>query len=329
MTTAPAKASIGIAIDDTAALLARCGDAVGAAERVLHLARSAVRGTVGNGLDAAQATTHGLAWLATYVEALRLFGLRAVDSFVRDRILDVVRAAYPAINIEFRTAPVDDFALYEDVELHGPDPNGMGLFGYDNSPGKDTGNQRLYDRLGGVNAMTQQDGYAGYGGVFLRSLLGFSKHPGKLAKGVPGADPVFDKIFDPFRADQDGEPVTAADLAGDLQPLTVGSSCPAGDRRARIQCAIYVLGNLVGGTLSHEIGHSLGLANPELAQANVHLPGERADRLMDGGAGRPFAERAEIGGAGPARFCQGEYLYLRRILPAADGGDDGARPPCD
>ena len=45
-----------------------------AAERLLHLAKAGVRSTVDGsrgGLDAAQAAAHGLAWLATYVEALR------------------------------------------------------------------------------------------------------------------------------------------------------------------------------------------------------------------------------------------------------------------
>ncbi len=51
----------------------RCAEAVTAAERLLHLARSGVRKAVeANGsLDASQAAAHGLAWVATYVEALR------------------------------------------------------------------------------------------------------------------------------------------------------------------------------------------------------------------------------------------------------------------
>ena len=51
----------------------RCQEAVAAAERLLHLARAGVRKAVeaAGGLDAAQAAAHGLAWLATYVEALR------------------------------------------------------------------------------------------------------------------------------------------------------------------------------------------------------------------------------------------------------------------
>jgi (2S)-methylsuccinyl-CoA dehydrogenase len=71
MRTVTAETPAGVATNDTAALLARCGEAVAAAARILHLARSAVRGATGDDLEAAQAATHGLAWLATYVEALR------------------------------------------------------------------------------------------------------------------------------------------------------------------------------------------------------------------------------------------------------------------
>ena len=52
---------------------ARYAQAVADAERLLHHARAAVRARVdrAGGLDAEQAAGHGLAWLATYVEALR------------------------------------------------------------------------------------------------------------------------------------------------------------------------------------------------------------------------------------------------------------------
>ena len=51
----------------------RHAEAVAAAERLLHLTRSGVRKAVeaAGDLDKAQAAAHGLAWLATYVEALR------------------------------------------------------------------------------------------------------------------------------------------------------------------------------------------------------------------------------------------------------------------
>ncbi len=262
----------------------------------------------------------------SYVEGLRDFGLRAIDKRLRERIVAVCNEAYKGVNIEFRTEPPTEFSLYENVELVGVDPNNMGLFGYDNSPGKDNGNVRLYDRLGGVNALTQQDGYPGFGGVFLRSLMGFSKHPGKLTKSVPGADQVFDETFDPFRADQDGEPITSADLAGNLPVLTEGSSCPGKDRQTQVACAIYVLGNLIGGTLSHEIGHSLGLANPFME--GFHNAGDAPNRLMDSGSDRPFLERATLQGRGPGVFCDDEYAYLRMILPAAEPANNIERPGC-
>jgi hypothetical protein len=259
----------------------------------------------------------------SYVESLRGFGLRAVDAAIRARVSDVVRAAYPGVNIEFVTAPPTDFALFSQVEIHGPDPNGMGLFGYDNTPGKDNGNLRLYDRLGGVNAATQQDGYPGYGGVFIESLMGFSLHPAR-GESLPGADALFDQIFDPFRPDR-GDIIVAADLAGGV-PVRGGADCPASGRRERIGCAVWTMGALIGTTLAHEIGHSLGLANP--GAEGFHNPGDEPNRLMDTGGDRSFAERAELAGEGPAVFCADEYSYLRQILPTDLPADPSPRPPC-
>jgi hypothetical protein len=262
----------------------------------------------------------------SYVEGLRDFGLRAASAQIRDRILAVCREAYRGVDIEFRTDPPSEFALFSTVELVGVDPNDQGLFGYDNSPGKDSGNLRLYDRLGGVNAQTQEDGYAGFGGVFVRSLMGFSRHPGSLARSVEGADPVFDQLFDPFRPDRGGAAVSSSDLAEGLPALTGGDGCPARDRAEQIQCAIFALGNLIGGTVAHEIGHSLGLANPY--QDGFHDPGDAPNRLMDAGDARPFLERAQLMGQGPAVFCDGEYAYLRRILPSTEPAPAISRPGC-
>ncbi len=258
----------------------------------------------------------------SYVESLRLFGLRAVDQAIRARVLEVVAHAYRGVNLELRTAPPTDFALFSLVEIHGPDPNGQGLFGYDNSPGKDTGNLRLHDRLGGVNAQTQQDGYAGYGGVFIESLMGFSLHPA-AGQSLGSAEPLFDQIFDPFRPDR-GEIIVSKDLTGGV-PAADGGLCPASNRRDRIACAVWTMGSLIGGTLAHEIGHSLGLANPY--GDGFHNFGDEPNRLMDGGANRSFAERAVLGGEGPADFCTEEYEYLRQILPPA-APDVSSRPPC-
>jgi hypothetical protein len=252
--------------------------------------------------------------------------MRAVNRQVRDRIVAVCNESYKGVNIEFRVDPPTDFALFENVDLVGTDPNNMGLFGYDNSPGKDNGNVRLYDKLGGVNAVTQQDGYPGFGGVFVRSLMGFSKHPGSFAQSVPGADDLFDATFDPFRADQDGTPITSADLSGGLAPLTNGDSCPGSNRASQVSCAIFIMGNLIGGTLSHEIGHSLGLANPYME--GFHDAGDAPNRLMDAGGDRPFLERAQLQGQGPGVFCDDEYTYLRQVLPSKDPPNPVERPGC-
>jgi hypothetical protein len=295
---------------------------------VIHYGGQTVRGVSTNAafeIAPVKQVVH-LNFTPSYVEGLRDFGLRAVDKRVRDRILAVLARVYDGVNIEFRTDPVTDFALFAEVTLTGVDPNNMGLFGYDNTPGKDSGNIRLYDKIGGVNAVTQQDGYPGYGGVFLRSLMGFSKHPGSFAKSVPGADPMFDLVFDPFRADQNGTPVTAADLGGNLPVLANGDACPASDRSAQIQCAIFVLGNLVGGTLAHEIGHSLGLSNPYAE--GFHNPGDAPARLMDSGGDRPFMERAELMGQQGGMFCDEEYVYLREILPSSKPAPAVTRPSC-
>ena len=265
---------------------------------------------------------------SSYVEELRDFGLRAVDGQVRDRILAACNEAYAGVNIEFRTDPVTDFALFSDVELVGVDPNNMDLFGYDNSPGKDSGNTRLYDELGGVNAQTQDDGYPGFGGVFVRSLMGFSLHPGAFGTSLDGADPAFDAIFDPLRDDQGGAAVTSADLAdGAIPELADGAACPGTDRRSQIACAVYVMGNLVGGTLAHEVGHSLGLAYPY--EDNFHDNGDAPNRLMDAGGDRPFLERAVLQGQGPGVFCDAEYTYLRMVLPSGAPPNTAARPGCD
>ncbi len=262
-----------------------------------------------------------------YTEALRAFGLRAVDRRIRDRALEVIRRDFSTLNVEVREERPVDFALYCEVDVGGQDPNGLGLLGYDNTPGKDTENQRLYDRIGGANARTQEDGFPGYGGVFIESLFGYSEHPGDLAEPVR-PDARFDALFDPFRPDTDGHPVLAADLSAAL-PSVEGSDCPAlpagsAERGEQIACAIHALGTLVGSTISHELGHSLGLADPY--GPSIHNEGEQADRLMD--ADRPFEERSEIEGAGPSRFCLEEYDYLRQILPSPEPYDLTPRPPC-
>lgn len=272
-------------------------------------------------------------WLnfeASYVGSLRHFGLRAADGLIRDRVFAVAIRDYEGVNIEFRANEPQDFALYSRVDISGQDPNGVGMLGYDNSPGKDVNNMRLYDQIGGVNAQTQQDGAPGYGGVFVESLFAFSMHPGTFAKSVAGASPFFDAIFDPFRPDLGGAPVIVSDFQHLTIPvLTSGEPCPVkdtNDRGLQIACAVWTLGSMIGTTMTHEIGHSLGLAD---AYGNgFHNVGDLPDRLMDSGAHRPFLERAELLGYGPAVFCEQDFDYLAKILPVPAPPPKRIRPRC-
>ena len=268
----------------------------------------------------------------SYLDSLRRFGLAAVDAMTRDRILAVLARDYKGINVEFRTTEPKDFKLYVKLDIGGKDPNGLGLLGYDNTPGKDVDNKRLYDWIGGVNAMTQQDGYPGYGGIFLESLLGFSEHPPADVARSPLHSPLFDQVFDPFRPDR-GKKLTSTE-ASQVSRLTSGKGCAgpgrSSDRAAMAACAVWVLGNVVGSTASHELGHSLGLAEPYGSATQYHNPGDRAARLMEVGATRPLDERAQLNGKGPAVFCNEEYTYLKSILPLDPPIKDpvAKRPKC-
>ena len=265
-----------------------------------------------------------LRFLPVYVESLRRFGLRAVDAMVRERIFSVVRRDFGGVNFELRSEKPEDFELFSEVEVGGPDPNGVGLLGYDNTPGKDTGNLRLYDKIGGVNALTQGDGYPGYGGVFVESLFVFSEHPGAWVQQTGQGDPLFDLLFDPFRPDQGGVAVGASELVG-VEALQSSESCPAQDRRTQALCAVWALGTLVGTTISHEVAHALGLADP--GGSAFHNGDDFALAIMDSGSLRPFSERVEIG-TEASRFCQHNYAYLKQILPSSATDPWAFRPSC-
>jgi hypothetical protein len=269
-------------------------------------------------------------FLASYVDSLRLYGLAAADAEIRKRILAVAKRDYAGVNVEFRDKRPTDFALYSQVDVEGPDPNALGLLGYDNTPGKDVGNQRLFDRIGGVNATTQSDGFPGYGGIFAENFLGFSAHPSSRVMRLETDPSHFDAIFDAVRPDT-GVPVSSADLRANFTALPDGGACldKARSRELEVSCAIFVFGSLVGTTLTHEVGHSLGLADP--TGEAFHDPGDGLNRLMDSGGSRPFEERAELMGLGPAVFCDAEYDYLKTVLPASDaaGGDTVSRPDCN
>ena len=240
-----------------------------------------------------------------FIDTLEMFGLRAVSHHVKDRVIEKMRETYDGINVEFRIEEPDDYypGGFAIVELSGPDPNGIGLFGYDNTPGKDVWNLRLHDRIGGVNAETQEDGHRGYGGVFIDSVLCWSENSPETVVCPAGLDPEpeFDAIFDPVR----NKEVVAGEYPG-------GSDAA---RVAQIAEAIRVLGNIIGDTAAHELGHSFGLAHPYGAVDLVHNEPPGPGCLMDAGAYRPFDERAELHGASPGTWCGDERGYLKTIMP--------------
>ena len=249
-----------------------------------------------------------------FQDALDRFGLRELEAQVRTRILTHARSIFDGLNVEFREEEPDDYRLYAVVDVTGVDPNGIGLIGYDNTPGKDVGNLRLNDQIGGVHAQTQQDGYPGYGGVFVESFFSFSRRPPRGIEPNPGASDVFDEIFSSLRPDLSGQPVTPNEAA-EFIAIDRGEECPdtTGRRKKRIQCAVFVLGNLLGGTLSHELAHSFGLAQPE--GMGFHNSSDMPNHLMDSGFDRPFLERAFLSGSGPEYFCKQNYDYLASVLP--------------
>lgn len=237
-----------------------------------------------------------LKYLPGFTDTLRTLGLRNAELAVRARIREVCERDYARWNVEFREARPADYAEYAVVEIGGPDPNGQGLFGLDNTTGKDLGNLRFNDVIGGFNAETEEQGFLAYGGVFLESFLALSP---RAREPLPIAHPDFDLTFDPFRADRGGEPVRPAEMTD-------------GPRANRIRDAVRVLGNLVGTTITHEIGHTLGMA---VADGFFHNPLPGPNQLMDSGDERPFEERAELRGEGPAEFEPEHVEYLDAILP--------------
>ncbi|MGM0576815.1 MAG: hypothetical protein ACQEXJ_13910 [Myxococcota bacterium] len=237
-----------------------------------------------------------LRFLPTFDDALAEFGLLAEREAVIRRILEVTARDYAGINIAFTVEPPADFVEYAIVEIGGHDPNGTGLFGLDNTAGKDVGNLRFDDVIGGFNAETRARGFAAFGGVFVAEMLNLSS----TLSDTELASPRFDDIFAPV------SPVLGGVMADE------GESDGDGGRARVIREAVRVLGNLVGGTVSHEVGHSLGLT---AIQGQFHNTGDNPGWIMDAGVFRPFEERAEIDGRGPAVFSPFNRTYLESILP--------------
>ncbi|MFT5356634.1 MAG: hypothetical protein ACI9KE_003859, partial [Polyangiales bacterium] len=170
--------------------------------------------------------------------------------------------------------------------------------GYDNSPGKDVGNLRLFDTIGGANAETQSDGYPGYGGVFIDGFLFFSESDAPAEGAGPEPDSLFDEIFAGVR----NAPATLAEVEG------------RGGRAAEVERAVEALSNMVGETSAHELGHSFGLADPLGSSTVFHNRANRPGCLMDSGSSRPFGERSAQPGFEATHVCGDNADYLDDIL---------------
>lgn len=233
-------------------------------------------------------------------QAFETFGLGALQEELQRRIVGRANAYYLGTNLEFTLERPADFVDYSVIEVYGEDPNGINLLGLDNTTGKDIGNLRFNDVIGGRNAESAEDGYYAYGGVFLESFLAFSP---TLAPGVSDmAHPRFDDVFSAVCPQLGGSPATEDELS-------------SGPRAALVGEAARVFVNLIGGTLAHEIGHSVGLAMVPGQPDEYHNPGDNPGWLMDSGSNRPFLERAELDGQGPEFFCEYNLEYLHDILP--------------
>lgn len=239
-----------------------------------------------------------LKFLPGFSDSLRKFGLRNVEQNIRDRVHEVCERDFEEYHVSCRMERPEKFADYTVIEIGGRDPNNGSLFGLDNSEGVDRGNHRLDEVIGGRRATDDSGENFSYGGVFIESFLVFSP---TLTESVPIESPRFDDIFGPFIPELDGKPVQVDEY-------------PSGSRSDEIAKAIRVLGNLVGNTAVHEVGHALGLANTGVPD-QVHHQGLKPNLIMNRGVDRSFELRAEIDGKGPGIWGKRDSRYLERVLP--------------
>ncbi len=241
-----------------------------------------------------------------YVSLAR-FGLQGAYGRIEELVRERMQSIYADYNVDIRLEQPTDFSEngFARVEVGGPDPTGRGLFGYDNTPGKDVYNTRLFDRIGGANSeRQQQDDAPGYGGVFVESFLYFSSHPdlpGTPPLSRPDPDPLFDEIFNPVRS----RTASLAELDGEGDPARVDA----------VQRAFHALASMIGETTAHELGHSLGLANPRGSPTSFHNATDDPGCLMDNGGNRTIAERTDQPGAEPTHLCHDAPSYLAEIMP--------------
>jgi len=223
--------------------------------------------------------------------ALHRLGLGAAAPHVRASLLDRLRSLFAgyAVEIDWHSPQMPP-GEWLHLHLQDRDPNGLGLLGAEAGAVKDDGNLVLDERLGGLNPGARRAGLAGYGGVFVGELMGFSK---ALNPGAALADPAFDAALGPWCPQLGGRPVA---------PGHIGQAA----------AAIQLVSLLIAEVAAHEIGHALGLA---AGTAASHHQGDHPGWIMDAGPARPFRERAGLPGAAASQWGAIDAAYLAAILP--------------
>jgi hypothetical protein len=83
---------------------------------------------------------------------------------------------------------------------------------------------------------------------------------------------------------------------------------------AQVSRAVRALGAIIGETTAHELGHSLGMAQPYGPPTAYHNDFDAEGCLMDTGRDRPLGERMEESGFAPTQLCHDHPSYLDAIL---------------
>lgn len=244
-----------------------------------------------------------LEFVEDFDDALVALGLEQRKDAIVRQVVAQSQALYDGFNVQFVSGTGGLAERYVRVDIVGEDPNGAGLLGLDPTAGKDVGNLILDEVLGGLDPSAAENGTMGWGGVFASSILTFSPHwtkPGALA------DPAFDEVFGHF----------APFLGG--TPFHEGESEP--ERLRQVQTADRVLAHLLASTVTHEVGHCLGLPANLQAPDALHNQGDNPGWIMDAGEFRPFGERAGLAGYQAETLSPQDSAYLAEILPLDKDG---------
>ena len=220
-----------------------------------------------------------------------------VKQAVMDQALGVARWHYDRAkaNVRFTTNDLSDLAPmpFVLVEVGGDRP----AAGHPAQPA---------DRNAGARMELTRDANTG---VFPGEFLNFSARPDRAIGVAPAfPDPQFDQIYDPIRPGALGTPVGRIDLVTnqvDYPVVAPAVGAVARTRYDQIVRAIRVLGNLIGESIAHNVGHTLGL---------THSAPSAPRQLMDPEADRGFAERALSGSGLGAEFTPAEANQLHQTV---------------